>query len=283
MDCVSCVSCVSCVCVSEWVSVSEWVRVSECEWGGRTGRRRRRRTRSGYRTKNKNPTRQCGEKWFDVSKLLKWKGITTQKHNIFLDCCRDRVITPVWNVVFSSEARNLPNRPKYHTNQRTWRPWRLCFKTGTSIGNSTDYLTLRPRLPSGQKSFGCSKDAWKPFLPFAKLNISESGRKCAAESPPARDLWCRRCHLHIRRALPFLFWTFVQGFGFFSGFRSGKKTESQRQGICSWDLKGAHHGWGALKKPTCWYIWNHFETYSCSKKTTSLLAMVCPRKSEQTY
>jgi hypothetical protein len=30
------------------------------ERGGRTGRRRR--TRSGYRTKNKNPTRQCGEK-----------------------------------------------------------------------------------------------------------------------------------------------------------------------------------------------------------------------------
>jgi len=29
-------------------------------------RKRRRRRRSGYRTKNKNPTRQCGEKawWF---------------------------------------------------------------------------------------------------------------------------------------------------------------------------------------------------------------------------
>ena len=65
----------------EWVSVSEWVWVSECEWvwvsecewvsecvsvcwGGRTGRRRR----SGYRTKNKNPTRQCGEK-HSVSRL----------------------------------------------------------------------------------------------------------------------------------------------------------------------------------------------------------------------
>ena len=33
------------------------VCVSEC-WGGRTGRRRRTR---GYRTKNKNLTRQCGE------------------------------------------------------------------------------------------------------------------------------------------------------------------------------------------------------------------------------
>jgi len=29
--------------------------------GGRTGRRTRRTRRSGYRTKNKNPTRQCGE------------------------------------------------------------------------------------------------------------------------------------------------------------------------------------------------------------------------------
>jgi len=29
---------------------------------GKEGRRTRRR-RSGYRTKNKNPTRQCGEKW----------------------------------------------------------------------------------------------------------------------------------------------------------------------------------------------------------------------------
>jgi len=31
------------------------------EEGGRTGRRTRRTRRSGYRTKNKNPTRQCGE------------------------------------------------------------------------------------------------------------------------------------------------------------------------------------------------------------------------------
>jgi len=29
--------------------------------GGRTGRRTRRTRRSGYRTKNKTPTRQCGE------------------------------------------------------------------------------------------------------------------------------------------------------------------------------------------------------------------------------
>jgi len=29
---------------------------------GKEGRRTRRR-RSGYRTKNKNPTRQCGEQW----------------------------------------------------------------------------------------------------------------------------------------------------------------------------------------------------------------------------
>ena len=34
------------------------VRVSD---GGREGGREGRRRRSGYRTKNKNPTRQCGE------------------------------------------------------------------------------------------------------------------------------------------------------------------------------------------------------------------------------
>ena len=56
--------------VSEWVSESEWEWVSgwvsgwvgewvgECEWGGG----RRREAEGGYRTKNKNPTRQCGEK-----------------------------------------------------------------------------------------------------------------------------------------------------------------------------------------------------------------------------
>ena len=38
-----------CECVSEWVSVCVWVRRRT---GGRGG---------GYRTKNKNPTRQCGE------------------------------------------------------------------------------------------------------------------------------------------------------------------------------------------------------------------------------
>jgi len=58
-----------------WVSVSEcewvWVSVSvsECEWvwvsvservRGKEGRRRTEGA-SGYRTKNKNPTRQCGE------------------------------------------------------------------------------------------------------------------------------------------------------------------------------------------------------------------------------
>ena len=55
-----------CVCegVSEWVSemrwdemrwLSEWVRWVSEWWGRRAG------GRSGYRTKNKNPTRQCGE------------------------------------------------------------------------------------------------------------------------------------------------------------------------------------------------------------------------------
>ena len=50
--------------VSEWVSdwVSEWVRVSEWEWVGGEEDGRRRKKRRGYRTKNKNPTRQCGEK-----------------------------------------------------------------------------------------------------------------------------------------------------------------------------------------------------------------------------
>ena len=43
--------------MSEGVSVC----VSERGTAGGGGRRRRRMT-SGYRTKNKNPTRQCGEK-----------------------------------------------------------------------------------------------------------------------------------------------------------------------------------------------------------------------------
>ena len=56
---------VVCVCVGEWVMlkwVSEWASewVSERVW--ETVREEGREGRSGYRTKNKNPTRQCGEK-----------------------------------------------------------------------------------------------------------------------------------------------------------------------------------------------------------------------------
>jgi len=40
--------------------------------GGREGRRTRRR-RSGYRTKNKKPTRQCGEKNYGKSQFLMGK------------------------------------------------------------------------------------------------------------------------------------------------------------------------------------------------------------------
>ena len=43
--------------------MSECVSEGGREEGGRTGKTEGRRTRrSGYRTKNKNPTRQCGEK-----------------------------------------------------------------------------------------------------------------------------------------------------------------------------------------------------------------------------
>ena len=63
-----CVRACVCACVRAWVS--EWV--SEWVWRRRTGRRRRKRR--GYRTKNKNPTRQCGEKRSNSARLPpKWK------------------------------------------------------------------------------------------------------------------------------------------------------------------------------------------------------------------
>ena len=69
-----------------WVSVSEcewvWVSVSECEcewvWvsvservRGKEGRRRTEGA-SGYRTKNKNPTRQCGEQHGNNSYIIQY-------------------------------------------------------------------------------------------------------------------------------------------------------------------------------------------------------------------
>ena len=66
------------------------MRVSECvcEEGGREGRRTR---RSGYRTKNKNPTRQCGEKLRrNVSKSMKQKWKSYEKFSIFMTCSAHR-------------------------------------------------------------------------------------------------------------------------------------------------------------------------------------------------
>ena len=53
--------------VSEWVSewVNEWVSVSEGAGGGG-----RREAEGGYRTKSKNPTRQCGEKHAEEVSLI---------------------------------------------------------------------------------------------------------------------------------------------------------------------------------------------------------------------
>ena len=70
-----CVSEWECEWVSEW-GVSEWVCewvsvwVSEWEWvsGWLSGGRRREAAEGGYRTKNKNPTRQCGEKYKEKNK-----------------------------------------------------------------------------------------------------------------------------------------------------------------------------------------------------------------------
>ena len=56
--------------------------------GGRTGRR------TGYRTKNKNPTRQCGEKY------IEYLGRNPQ-HNLLLSC------TGVDNVAVHDAERHL--------------------------------------------------------------------------------------------------------------------------------------------------------------------------------
>ena len=91
-ECV-CVCVSECVCVwgvSEWVgewvservseSVSEWVRVSEWVWVCGEWVSVREAAGGGYRTKNKNPTRQCGEK-----QLLFWKLSQAKPFGMWID------------------------------------------------------------------------------------------------------------------------------------------------------------------------------------------------------
>ena len=74
---------VVCVCVCEWVSEGDWVCVCVCVSEWESVREEGREGRSGYRTKNKNPTRQCGEK---IQKIAgEWKIWKAKANGWFLE------------------------------------------------------------------------------------------------------------------------------------------------------------------------------------------------------
>ena len=87
--------CCVCVCVFMsvcWVYVCEWCVLGVCVWvcvcGWRSRRSGRKEGRSGYRTKNKNPTRQCGRYIIPHNLSTKQELYDTRRTSGFQCCIR---------------------------------------------------------------------------------------------------------------------------------------------------------------------------------------------------